>query len=247
MKQKGFTLAEVLITIGIIGVVSTMTLPALIQNYQDKVYEAGIKKSVNTVSNAVQTYMAMEGISNLKNAGFYRNRTGLVSFVDKYFKVVNNCGTKYNDKNKCFASSYSSQNRSQSGALTDSTDSYVVALSDGMTLCFKLVNSNSSSSSGSSSSSSGGNGFIIGSVPDGALQSRSSNYVMTVDVDTNGVNGPNIAGRDLFTMTVNLNGLVFDPTYNADNDSYNASSWSTSMVAPMPIGRVVANGWKIDY
>lgn len=30
----GFTLAEVLITLGVIGIVAAMTLPALVQNYQ---------------------------------------------------------------------------------------------------------------------------------------------------------------------------------------------------------------------
>ena len=34
--KKGFTLAEVLITLGIIGIVAAMTLPTLIQKYQDK-------------------------------------------------------------------------------------------------------------------------------------------------------------------------------------------------------------------
>lgn len=34
VKTKGFTLAEVLVTLGIIGVVSAMTVPTLMQNYQ---------------------------------------------------------------------------------------------------------------------------------------------------------------------------------------------------------------------
>lgn len=33
-KFKAFTLAEVLVTLGIIGVVSAMTVPTLMQNYQ---------------------------------------------------------------------------------------------------------------------------------------------------------------------------------------------------------------------
>ena len=35
-NKKGFTLAEVLITLGIIGVVAAMTMPSLINNYKDK-------------------------------------------------------------------------------------------------------------------------------------------------------------------------------------------------------------------
>lgn len=36
MKNYGFTLAEVLITLGIIGIVAAMTLPAIVSKYQEK-------------------------------------------------------------------------------------------------------------------------------------------------------------------------------------------------------------------
>lgn len=39
MRNKGFTLAEVLITLGIIGVVAAMTLPALVNQTQGKELE----------------------------------------------------------------------------------------------------------------------------------------------------------------------------------------------------------------
>lgn len=40
MKLRGFTLAEVLITLGIIGVIAAMTLPTLIKIYQIRVLKA---------------------------------------------------------------------------------------------------------------------------------------------------------------------------------------------------------------
>ena len=52
--RSAFTLAEVLITLGIIGVVAAMTLPTLIQQHQKQVYVTGLKKGVNTVQNMVQ-------------------------------------------------------------------------------------------------------------------------------------------------------------------------------------------------
>ena len=48
MKKNGFTLAEVLITLSIIGVVATMTLPALMTNVQEQQARTGIKKAINT-------------------------------------------------------------------------------------------------------------------------------------------------------------------------------------------------------
>ncbi len=44
MKNFGFTLAEVLITLGIIGVIAALTLPNLIANYQKKVWATQLKK-----------------------------------------------------------------------------------------------------------------------------------------------------------------------------------------------------------
>lgn len=46
----GFTLAEVLITLGIIGVLASMTLPALIGNYREKEYAARLKKFNSTMA-----------------------------------------------------------------------------------------------------------------------------------------------------------------------------------------------------
>lgn len=51
-KRSGFTLAEVLITLGIIGVVAAMTIPTLIQNTNSAKFSAQFKKSVSTLSQA---------------------------------------------------------------------------------------------------------------------------------------------------------------------------------------------------
>lgn len=53
-KQKAFTLAEVLITLGIIGVVAAMTLPAVINTTKNKELETALKKSYSTLGQAVQ-------------------------------------------------------------------------------------------------------------------------------------------------------------------------------------------------
>ena len=49
-----FTLAEVLITLGIIGVVAAMTLPTLIQNYQKQVVITRLKYAYNVLSNVLK-------------------------------------------------------------------------------------------------------------------------------------------------------------------------------------------------
>ena len=53
-RKAAFTLAEVLITLGIIGVVAAMTLPALIQKNNNRVVETRLQKFYSSINQAVQ-------------------------------------------------------------------------------------------------------------------------------------------------------------------------------------------------
>lgn len=61
MKKNGFTLAEVLITLAIIGVVATMTLPALMTNTAEQQAKTALKKGINTLTEAAQMNQAIDG------------------------------------------------------------------------------------------------------------------------------------------------------------------------------------------
>lgn len=54
MKRHAFTLAEVLITLGIIGIVASMTLPGLVQKYRNKVVETRMMKFYSSINQAVK-------------------------------------------------------------------------------------------------------------------------------------------------------------------------------------------------
>ena len=51
--KNGFTLAEVLITLGIIGIVAAITLPIIIQNYKKYIVETRLKKFYATMTTAI--------------------------------------------------------------------------------------------------------------------------------------------------------------------------------------------------
>jgi prepilin-type N-terminal cleavage/methylation domain-containing protein len=61
MKKNGFTLAEVLITLAIIGVIATLTLPSLISNTAEQQAIAGFRKAMNTLNEAGQMNVAING------------------------------------------------------------------------------------------------------------------------------------------------------------------------------------------
>ena len=59
-KRFGFTLAEVLITLGIIGVVAAMTIPTLISNTNGAQFKTAYKKALSTLNQAVLMNLAMD-------------------------------------------------------------------------------------------------------------------------------------------------------------------------------------------
>lgn len=65
IKRNAFTLAEVLITLGVIGVVAALTLPNLISDYKRRVYETAFAKSVNFIANANKKLVADAGGNDL--------------------------------------------------------------------------------------------------------------------------------------------------------------------------------------
>ncbi len=81
--KKAFTLAEVLITIGIIGVVAAVTMPTLVKNYQQNTTVNKLKQSYALLSQAVQ-------LSELENGSVteweypLHNAESIKEFLNKY-------------------------------------------------------------------------------------------------------------------------------------------------------------------
>lgn len=65
-KRKAFTLAEVLITLGVIGIIAAMTLPTLVQNYQKNLTTNRLKHFSSLMQQAVQMRKKDEIDGNFK-------------------------------------------------------------------------------------------------------------------------------------------------------------------------------------
>ena len=70
-RLKGFTLAEVLITLAIIGVVAAISIPSVISNSQQQEFKTGLRKAVSVLNSAITMNMAIDGESPLDNADLY--------------------------------------------------------------------------------------------------------------------------------------------------------------------------------
>lgn len=89
MKKNGFTLAEVLITLAIIGVVAMMTLPALMNNTGEQQYKTGLKKAINTLTEAATLNMAVDGwdFSGIRVQTHGENDQSLYTLLSKRLAV----------------------------------------------------------------------------------------------------------------------------------------------------------------
>lgn len=127
ISKKGFTLAEVLVTLGIIGVISAMTIPTLVKNHQRTVYVTQLKKVVTELSQAAERATNDSNAVSLRETK-YRSDANLPSFLSDYFKVVKNCGTTLTP---CFADSYETMS---GDTFTLETPKSVVSLASGASI-----------------------------------------------------------------------------------------------------------------
>ena len=64
-RKIAFTLAEVLITLGIIGVVAALTLPSVVAHYKEKVLVTQVQKAYSEMQNALKMYSAQNNCSDI--------------------------------------------------------------------------------------------------------------------------------------------------------------------------------------
>lgn len=82
-KRNAFTLAEVLITLGIIGIVAAMTLPLIVEDYRKKATAESLRKSYAEL-NQVLT-MAISDYGDMQNWD-YQSAAEISQWVQKYIK-----------------------------------------------------------------------------------------------------------------------------------------------------------------
>src|SRR5574344_161470 len=98
--KQAFTLAEVLIVLGIIGIVAAMTIPTLMNKVAKQEYVTALKKFYSTQMDGWSRLLADEGVENLGDTSVFQsissscyisstNDAGCKPFYDnlkKYFK-----------------------------------------------------------------------------------------------------------------------------------------------------------------
>lgn len=104
MKKRAFTLAEVLVTITVIGFLCMLTLPTLMQTRGTTEYVKKARKSMETLQVAINEVSAMNNNYTPDDWEIVRNSSnkaeGIVKALSKRLSILSYCGDK---PNGCFA------------------------------------------------------------------------------------------------------------------------------------------------
>jgi prepilin-type N-terminal cleavage/methylation domain-containing protein len=98
MKKNGFTLAEVLVVLGVIGVVAALTLPTLMSNTQESQVGPKLAKAVSMFEQANESLLAQYDVDALGDTGLMTSTSAYGSELSNYLKIVNDSGSTYLSK-----------------------------------------------------------------------------------------------------------------------------------------------------
>lgn len=228
-KETAFTLAEVLITLGIIGVVAAMTMPSLIAHHQKTQMLTQLKRTYNVISNAIRMAVAEHGdvegwvlnpANNIQASSEFANK-----YLIPYLQVIKNCET---DTTGACSYTLTGLNGNDITSRLNGFSRFI--LNDGT-----LV-------------------FIKTKVNDAT---ETFPKIVYVNVDINGQKKPNKSGRDYFEFAVALDTTqdMYRPTgrLNASGQSQTLelitgnenSSCSKSGNGSYCAALIIKSGWKL--
>ena len=228
-KRFGFTLAEVLITLGIIGVVAAMTIPTLINNYQKNTVVTQLRKSYSVFQQAYGMAQVNNGNpTDWVPASPSYSRANIISFWQTYMlpslKVAKICDSADgSDFYNCWSNEIKGLNGTLGSTDINTSQGFSFILADGTN-----------------------------------VQVSDSDTYGAIYVDLNGKSKPNVIGKDVFRMDMYYNGnsglhldgftrtrdeLLNATPPNAIN-ACNKASWGTGCAFVIQV-----DGWTIkdDY
>lgn len=224
-KLIGFTLAEVLIVIGVVGIIAALTIPALVKSTSEAEYKAAWKKQYSMLSQALIQYNNENGgsISNLFPAGQVDYDLCYTrELIENHMKVSKVCASMFSltspdtingrtfnpadsdDIKDCWGGP-SAKNWYSANTSNIKTKDGSTAINWGIYMAYALQD-----------------GTTIAVYPtDPACSSAVNDYsCATLIIDVNGPKGPNTWGKDVYAAEVRANKILAP---HSDNTTYDCS------------------------
>ncbi|MCM1338278.1 MAG: type II secretion system GspH family protein, partial [Muribaculaceae bacterium] len=220
--KAAFTLAETLITLGIIGIVAAMTIPNLIAAHQKKVTVTKLQKAISVLNQAYRLAYDDVGEVSPDEALALGPEPYFSQYWAPYLKTAHICKTYVDCGYKKDRPFTSMDNISSNTILVKSQVRVCFYTSDGFMYIILLLT--------------GGNTTAISTEP-------------RILVDINGGKGPNIYGKDVFflvrTIDDSKGGAIVPYGYNLTNDEID-SNCSKSATGDFCSEKIRRAGWQID-
>ena len=240
-KKSGFTLAEILVTLGIIGIVAALTTPSLVGSYQKSKIGPTLRKFMNTIETANQHIMGNEDVDKLSVAA-----TTSEEYMEKLAKYLKGSLGRKDDGSvgTLQDASLDIYNYSGNSSRTPATDIpfYTFATGDAFALDF----------------------YDSSTISTNKQYARDSykGIVATIWYDINGLETkPNRIGKDVFLFYLDNNGTLvpyggrqYGNAYSNANaqqlwkdSNDNACNETSINIGLACAGSIADNDWKVIY
>ena len=218
-KRPAFTLAEVLITLGIIGVVAAMTMPSVIGHYKRQETLSRLKKAYTTINQALKLSETENGEYVYWDTGY---SLGPKAYIEKYwlpyFNVLKVCNT-----------------HSECGYENNQPYTYMNGQKADNSLTYQILRIPFITTDG-----------ILYSISVRAGNDATKDSSIFIDI--NGSKGPNIIGKDYFIFTRVAGKGILPQCYEKSKRDIDADCSSTGK-GNCCAQRIIMNGWQFpkDY
>ena len=191
LNTYAFTLAEVLITLGIIGIVAAMTMPTLIQKHKEQETVAKVKKFYSVISQAVMLARAEHGDVDTWDFGGgdgsvnTQSSTNFANYIKPHLQIIKDCGVTPDKKCVQEGDIFFLNGEPRTGSDYNELSYYKMLLKDGSLLWFRTYS-------------------------EGCRQvdAGTENVCAVIWYDTNGSRPPYTLGKDVFVFMVLKDAVV---------------------------------------
>lgn len=229
-KILAFTLAEVLITLGVIGVVAALTIPTLISNGDDRAFDAGFKEAYSILSQMVATAKNDSGGSLI---GAFSDAQTSLDFYKAKLKYTKECSTTGPSDVGGLSLCWPKDTYGYGDATPDSDGQAYSNYTPGLILnngmLFLLLESDAECNACNA--------------PAFACWTDQFQYCNTIVMDVNGFKKPNMYGKDIYSFQIYKSGSLLPDGVIGDYHETNCGA--TSFKYSYNLKGWGCGGWKM--